>query len=252
MGRLEDKIALVTGGARGQGEAAVRAFVAEGARVVIADVLDEEGEKLAADLGDAAVFQHLDVGDEDAWTAAVERVQAEGQDGRFEDPAWTLHPVYRRWAQSYLTWTGVLERMAEAPRPGDDWRRAERARFAAKLLADATAPTNVLGGNPAALKHAFDTGGASLVRGARNAARDLARNRVRERFAIFEDAIAGDPWILASGFSAADLYAANLTRWSAGTEWRERHAPKIQRLADAVAARPDIAHIWKKHFGDRR
>jgi 3alpha(or 20beta)-hydroxysteroid dehydrogenase len=77
MGRLEGKVALVTGGARGQGEAAVRAFAAEGARVVIADLLDEEGEKLAADLGDAAVFQHLDVGDEDGWAAAVARVQAE-------------------------------------------------------------------------------------------------------------------------------------------------------------------------------
>jgi 3alpha(or 20beta)-hydroxysteroid dehydrogenase len=77
MGRLEGKVALVTGGARGQGEAAVRAFVAEGAHVVIADLLDEDGEKLAADLGDAAVFQHLDVGDEDGWAAAVARVQAE-------------------------------------------------------------------------------------------------------------------------------------------------------------------------------
>ncbi|WP_328607798.1 glucose 1-dehydrogenase [Amycolatopsis sp. NBC_00345] len=77
MGRLEGKVALVTGGARGQGEAAVRAFVAEGARVLVADLLDDEGEKLAADLGDAAVFQHLDVGDEDGWVTAVARVQAE-------------------------------------------------------------------------------------------------------------------------------------------------------------------------------
>jgi polyhydroxyalkanoate synthase len=98
-------------------------------------------------------------------------------DRRFEDPAWTLNPVYRRWAQGYLTWTEALERLAEAPRRGGDWRRTERARFAAKLLADATAPTNVLAGNPGALKHAFDTGGASLLRGTRNAARDIARNR---------------------------------------------------------------------------
>ncbi|MDA0164336.1 hypothetical protein OM076_28960 [Solirubrobacter ginsenosidimutans] len=98
-------------------------------------------------------------------------------DRRFDDPAWTLHPVYRRWAQAYLTWTGALERLAEAPGPGGDWRRSERARFAAKLLADATAPTNLLAGNPAALKHAFDTGGTSLLRGTRNAARDIARNR---------------------------------------------------------------------------
>ncbi|MEW2504966.1 glucose 1-dehydrogenase [Amycolatopsis sp. CA-161197] len=77
MGRLDGRVALVTGAARGQGAAAARAFVAEGARVVIADVLDAEGKQLAADLGDAAVFQHLDVGDEDGWTAAIERTVAE-------------------------------------------------------------------------------------------------------------------------------------------------------------------------------
>ncbi|MFE0024498.1 glucose 1-dehydrogenase [Amycolatopsis sp. NPDC059021] len=76
-GRLDGKVALVTGGARGQGEAAVRAFVAEGARVVIADILDEDGEKVAADLGDAAVYQHLDVGSEADWEAAIARTQAE-------------------------------------------------------------------------------------------------------------------------------------------------------------------------------
>jgi GST-like protein len=82
--------------------------------------------------------------------------------------------------------------------------------------------------------------------------RALAVERVRDRFAIFEHGIAGDPWILPYGFTAADLYAANLTRWSVGMEWREANCPKIQKLADAVAARADIAPIWKKHFGDRR
>src|ERR1700741_90249 len=81
--------------------------------------------------------------------------------------------------------------------------------------------------------------------------RDLARERVRARFAIFERGIAGGPWISSQGFSLADLYAANLTRWSVGKEWREANCPKIQKLAKAVAARPDIAPIWKKHFGDR-
>jgi 3alpha(or 20beta)-hydroxysteroid dehydrogenase len=77
MGRLEGKVAVVTGAARGQGEAAVRAFVAEGAKVLIADVNDTDGKKLADELGDAALYQHLDVGEEADWAAAIERVSSE-------------------------------------------------------------------------------------------------------------------------------------------------------------------------------
>ncbi len=73
MQRLEGRVALITGGARGQGEAEARLFAAEGARVVIADVLDEAGAKVAAELGDAARYQHLDVTDEAAWDEAVAR-----------------------------------------------------------------------------------------------------------------------------------------------------------------------------------
>jgi 3alpha(or 20beta)-hydroxysteroid dehydrogenase len=72
MGRLTDKVAIVTGGAQGQGEAIVRAFVAEGARVVIADVAKEPGAALADELGDKAVFRHHDVADEASWTTLVE------------------------------------------------------------------------------------------------------------------------------------------------------------------------------------
>ena len=73
MGRLDGKVALITGAARGPGAAAARRFVDEGARVVAADVADELGEKLAAELGDACVYQHLDVTDEDAWPVATGR-----------------------------------------------------------------------------------------------------------------------------------------------------------------------------------
>ncbi|MQA63062.1 MAG: glucose 1-dehydrogenase [Actinophytocola sp.] len=73
MGRLAGKVALITGASRGQGAAAARAFVAEGAKVLIADVVEELGKELADELGDAAVFQQLDVTDEAAWATAVER-----------------------------------------------------------------------------------------------------------------------------------------------------------------------------------
>jgi 3alpha(or 20beta)-hydroxysteroid dehydrogenase len=71
MGRLDGKVAIITGAARGQGAAEARLFVAEGARVVLADVLDEEGEAVAAELGDAATYAHLDVTDEAQWQATV-------------------------------------------------------------------------------------------------------------------------------------------------------------------------------------
>lgn len=77
MGRLDDRIALITGAARGQGAAAARRFVAEGASVMIADVLAEDGKALADELGSAAVFQSLDVSDEDSWSAAIDRLSTE-------------------------------------------------------------------------------------------------------------------------------------------------------------------------------
>jgi 3alpha(or 20beta)-hydroxysteroid dehydrogenase len=67
MQRLEGKVALVTGAARGQGEAEARLFVEEGARVVLGDVLDEEGRQVAASLGDAALYLHHDVSQPDSW-----------------------------------------------------------------------------------------------------------------------------------------------------------------------------------------
>ena len=77
--RLKHCTAIITGGARGQGAAEARRFVEEGAFVVIADVLDSEGQALAKELGDSATFQHLDVTDEDNWDAVVSRLTDEGR-----------------------------------------------------------------------------------------------------------------------------------------------------------------------------
>ncbi|WP_328910762.1 glucose 1-dehydrogenase [Streptomyces sp. NBC_00234] len=77
MGKLDGRVVLISGAARGQGEQEARLFAAEGARVVIADVLDEQGEALAKELGDeAARFVHLDVSREEEWQAAVEEAKA--------------------------------------------------------------------------------------------------------------------------------------------------------------------------------
>ncbi|MET8680113.1 SDR family NAD(P)-dependent oxidoreductase [Streptomyces sp. NPDC004647] len=72
MGKLDGRVVIVTGASRGQGEQEARLFVAEGAKVVLADVLDDRGEALAKELGqDAARYVHLDVGREADWSAAV-------------------------------------------------------------------------------------------------------------------------------------------------------------------------------------
>ena len=72
MGQLDGKVALITGGARGMGKSHVRRFLAEGAKVVFGDVLEEEGRKLAADLGGDVRFVRMDVTQEDDWRNAVE------------------------------------------------------------------------------------------------------------------------------------------------------------------------------------
>ena len=71
MDRLRGKIILISGGARGQGAAEARLFAAEGARVVIGDVLEAEGRQLAAELGDAVTFLRQDVTQERDWHMAV-------------------------------------------------------------------------------------------------------------------------------------------------------------------------------------
>jgi 3alpha(or 20beta)-hydroxysteroid dehydrogenase len=71
VGKLQGKVAIVTGAARGQGAVEARRLLAEGAKVVITDVLDEQGRNLAASLGGHAVYVHLDVRRESDWEDAL-------------------------------------------------------------------------------------------------------------------------------------------------------------------------------------
>lgn len=78
MARFDGRVVLISGGARGQGAAEARMLVAEGARVVIGDVLEAEGAALARDLGDAAAFVIQDVTRPEDWARAVAAAEAMG------------------------------------------------------------------------------------------------------------------------------------------------------------------------------
>lgn len=81
MTRLEGKVGLITGAARGQGAAFARRLVADGARVLVTDVNDTGGketvERLCAERAGSAAYQRLDVSSEEDWTAAIDRVTGE-------------------------------------------------------------------------------------------------------------------------------------------------------------------------------
>lgn len=72
MKRLEGKVAIITGAARGQGEATARLFAAEGCSVILTDILEAEGKAVAADIGDNARFLKHDIADEGDWGKVVE------------------------------------------------------------------------------------------------------------------------------------------------------------------------------------
>ena len=89
MDRLKGKIILINGGARGQGAAEARLFVAEGGRVVIGDVLEAEGLRLASELGEAAVFVAQDV------TRRQTGTRRSARQWRWEDcTAWSTMPAF--------------------------------------------------------------------------------------------------------------------------------------------------------------
>jgi polyhydroxyalkanoate synthase len=100
-------------------------------------------------------------------TTGTSDVAPAKSDARFRDPTWRDNPVYRRVMQTYLATCAELETLIDDA--SLSWRDEERARFLMTILTTAV-------GNPAALKRAFETGGASAVRGLRTYARDLVDN----------------------------------------------------------------------------
>lgn len=107
------------------------------------------------------------------------RIEPEPHDRRFADPAWSRDPWWRGLEQAYLLWSRSMLELVEAARlDGPDRMKAE---FAVQTLVDAMAPTNVLFGNPTALRRAVQTGGRSVVAGGANMISDLLTNGGRPR-----------------------------------------------------------------------
>jgi polyhydroxyalkanoate synthase len=100
-------------------------------------------------------------------------------DRRFTDPAFEESPWFVAQRQAYLAWVRYLEDLTAGA--GLDGVEAEKAGVALGLVADATAPTNTFWGNPAAVRKAIETSGASVVRGIGNFADDVLANEARPR-----------------------------------------------------------------------
>ena len=99
------------------------------------------------------------------------------RDGRFKDTTWTENPAYWALRQEYLALLEMLQSLVDAAGLDDDGH--DRASMLVGLVGSLLSPTNVLPGNPAALKRAFETGGSSVVAGFRTMLDDLATNNGR-------------------------------------------------------------------------
>ena len=159
----------------------------------VADMLPMDMVKAIAELADPAA-----VAKEMPWLAGELTKIALGQsdiapdqrDQRFADEAWRTIPSFRMLGQSYRLLELWMNRVQESV--DGSWQEKARARFAADVISAALSPTNYLGTNPAALREAVATSGLSLVRGAQNMLRDMARGGMpsmvdRKQFKVGKD-----------------------------------------------------------------
>ncbi len=139
---------------------------ASAARATVLQGIRQPLSVLRASLGYARKLSEVALGDRS--------YQAHAKDRRFTDPTWQKSPLHRGVLQAYLA---LVESMDEwVDDAAFDEMNERRARFMLRVVGDSIAPTNFLAGNPAALKKLIETGGTSLVRGARNFIDDQRNN----------------------------------------------------------------------------
>ena len=138
MARLDGKVALISGGSKGQGEAEAKLFAQEGAKVVLGDILDEEGRKMEAEInetGGDAKYVHLDVTSEDDWSAAVrEAVETYGK------------------LDILINNAGIVLRKGVEETSSDEWDRVQKVNSKGVFL-----------GTKAAIPAMREAGGGSIV-----------------------------------------------------------------------------------------
>jgi len=197
--RLVDRSAVITGGASGLGEATARLFVAQGARVLIADVQDERGSALASELGDGAVYQRTDVSRESDIAAAVDRAVSEfGRlDTMFNNAGivGAVGPIDETPAEEYDATMSILLR-------GVFLGMKHAARVMKPQNSGCILCTSSIAGLQGGLgPHVYATAKAALVGLTRNVAAELARWNIRVNCIapgnmatpMVADVISGDP-----------------------------------------------------------
>jgi polyhydroxyalkanoate synthase len=150
---------------------------------LVRELLAAAGMTLQNPAGIIAANARLVWGSVGAFRAAAERaiggdnpgpIAIARGDKRFSDSAFQENPAYFLLAQQYLLFGQLVAELLDTAGAGGT--REAKARFAAKFLVDAMAPTNTLAGNPAAIRRAFDTGGKSIGNGLKNLVHDLRHN----------------------------------------------------------------------------
>jgi polyhydroxyalkanoate synthase subunit PhaC len=169
-------------------------------------------------------------------------VSPDAGDRRFSDPAWEDNAAFFALRQSFLVLRRLAEDLLDAAEL--DTATGAKAVFAAALLADALAPTNLLLTNPAALKRAFETGGQSVVAGSRNCIDDILHNGGRPRqvdassFRLGENMAATPSKVVYRNDVMELLQRDHIVPWTSSYQRRSSSAPMCASCSAAAGTSP--------------